>query len=173
MSLRRTAALSVLLLTSVLLQVTLLPLIVGGGFVPDLLVVVLVVLTLEAGPRLALWVAGLGGVLVDLLSVSVPLGSSVLVYATIVYGLGLVRPYLSERADLTTAILAGIAGTVAVAGHAGMQVLLADQPLLSAGTVGWGALVVGATAVLLAPPVLVVVRRVLGATDPVATELIG
>jgi len=173
MSVRRSAALIVLLLTSLLLQVTWLPLIAGGGFVPDLLVVVLVVLALEAGPRLALWVAGLGGVVVDLLAVSVPLGSSVLVYATIVYVLGLIRPYLSERADLTTAILAGLAGVVSVAGHAGIQVILADQPLVSAATIGWGALVVGAFAVLLAPPLLIVVRRVLQATDSATSEIIG
>jgi len=173
MSLRRSAALIVLLLTSLLLQVTLLPLVAGGGFVPDLLVVVLVVLALEAGPRLALWAAGFGGVIVDLLAVSVPLGSSVLVYATIVYVLGLVRPYLSERADLTTAILAGLAGAVSVAGHAGMQVLLADQPLLSVATIGWGALVVGAFAVLLAPLVLIVVRRVLQATASATSEIVG
>jgi rod shape-determining protein MreD len=173
MSVKRSAAVIVLLVTSLLLQVTLLPLIAGGGFVPDLLVVVLVVLVLEAGPRPALWAAGVGGVLVDLLSVSVPLGSSVLVYATIVYVLGLIRPYLAERADLTTAILAGLAGATSVAGHAGIQVILADQPLLSAATIGWGALVVGAFAVLLAPPVLIVVRSVLNATATAASEIVA
>jgi rod shape-determining protein MreD len=173
MSVKRSAALIVLLVTSLLLQVTLLPLIAGGGFVPDLLVVVLVVLTLEAGPRPALWAAGAGGVLVDLLSVSVPLGSSVLVYASIVYVLGLIRPYLAERADLTTAILAGLAGASSVAGHAGIHVILADQPLLSAATTGWGALIVGAFAVLLAPPVLVIVRRVLRATASASSEIAG
>jgi rod shape-determining protein MreD len=171
MSMKRSAALIVLLVTSLLLQVTLLPMIAGGGFVPDLLVVVLVVLALEAGPRPALWAAGAGGVLVDLLSVSVPLGSSVLVYATIVYVLGLIRPYLAERADLTTAILAGLAGAISVTGHAGIQIILADQPLLSATTIGWGALVVGAFAVLLAPPVLIIVRRVLRATASAASEI--
>jgi rod shape-determining protein MreD len=173
MSVKRSAALVVLLLTALLLQVTLLPLVAGGGFVPDLLVVVLAVLALEVGPRLALWVAALGGTLVDLLAASVPLGASMLVYVTIVYLLGLLRPYLAERADLTTAILAGIAGAISVAGHAAMQVILADQPLLSAATVGWGALVVGAFAVLLAPPVLMVVRRVVRATDSSMSELAG
>jgi len=173
MSLRRVAALAALVLTSVLFQVTLLPLIAGGGFIPDLTVVVLVVLTLEAGPRIALWVAGLSGALLDLLAVSVPLGSSILVYATIVYVLGLVRPYLSERADLTTAILAGLAGAVSVVGHAALQVLLGDQPQLASSTVGWGALVVGAFGVLVAPPVLGVVHRLLRATDTVASEFAG
>jgi rod shape-determining protein MreD len=173
MSLRRPVALVVLLLTAVLLQVTLLPLVVGGGFVPDLVIVILVVLTIEAGPRIALYLAGLGGVLVDLLAVSIPLGSSVLVYATIVYVLGLLRPYLAERADLTTAILAGLAGALTVAGQAGLRVLLADQPQVSGTTVWWGALVIGALAVLLAAPMLRAVRRVLRATDVASSELLG
>jgi len=172
-NLRRAAALGVLLLTAVLLQVTLLPLVAGGGFVPDLLVVVLVVLTLEAGPRVALWSAGAGGVVVDLLAVSVPLGSSVLIYATSVYGLGLLRPYLAERADLTTALLAGIGGALTMAGHAGVRALLTDQPAVASVAVGQGALVVGAFAVLFAPPVLAIVRRVLRATDVAGSELVG
>ena len=170
---RRTAAVGIVLLTAVLLQVTVLPLVAGGGFVPDLVVVVLVVLTLEAGPRPALWAAGLAGVVVDLLAVTVPLGSSVLVYATVVYGLGLLRPYLSERADLTTAILAGLAGVVSMAGHGGLQVILSDQVTPSGGVVGRAAIVVGAFAVLLAPVALSVVRRVLRATDASAGERIG
>lgn len=173
MTVRRAAALIVVLVTSVLLQVTLLPLVSGGGFVPDVVVVVLVVLTLEAGPRTGLWAAAVAGVLVDLLAVSVPLGSSVLVYATVVYLAGLLRPYLAERVDLTTALLSGLAGGLSVAGQAALQVLLGDQPQLSAAGVAWGALVVGAFAVLLAPPVLVVVRSVLGATDAATSEAIG
>jgi len=173
MNVRRSAALGVVLLTALLLQVTLLPRIAGGGFVPDLLVVVLVVLTLEAGPRQALWAAGVGGVLVDLLAVSVPVGSSVLVYATVVYGLDLLRPFLSERADLTTALLAGLAAGLTMAGHASIRRLLTDQADLASASVGMGALVVGAFAVLLAPMVLAVVRRVLAATDVAGSELLA
>jgi rod shape-determining protein MreD len=173
MNVRRTAAVGIVLLTAVLLQVTVLPLVAGGGFVPDLVIVVLVVLALEAGSRPALWAAGLAGVVVDLLAVTVPLGSSVLVYATVVYGLGLLRPYLSERADLTTAILAGLAGVVSMAGHGGLQVILSDQVTPSGGVVGRAAIVVGAFAVLLAPVALSVVRRVLRATDASAGERIG
>lgn len=173
MSLRRVAALVVVLLTSVLLQVTLLPMVAGGGFVPDLAVVVLVVVALEIGPRVALWAAGLIGLLVDLLAATVPVGSSVLVYATVVYGVGLLRPYFSERADLTTAILAGLAGVVSMAAHGGLQVLLSDQPTLPPGAIGRAAIVVGAFAVLLAPVVLPIVRRVLRATDMSGSERVA
>jgi rod shape-determining protein MreD len=173
MSLRRAGALGVVLLTAVLLQVSLLPIMVVGSFVPDLVVVVLVVLALESGTRVALWAAGITGALIDLLSVTVPVGSSVLIYATVVYGLGLLRPYLAERSDLTTAVLAGLAGAVAAAGHAGLQLLLADQPILPARVVGQAALVIGAFAVLLAPVVLGVVRRVLHASEASDGERIG
>jgi len=173
MSLRRSVALGVLLLTAILLQVTLLPFVAGGGFVPDLVIVALAILTLEAGPRPALWAAGLAGAVTDLLAVSVPLGSSIIVYATVVYALGLLRPYLAERADLTTAILAGLAGAVSMLAHGGMQVLLTDQPPLPIAAIGWGALVVGAFAVLLAPPVLITVRRVLDATATPGSEFVG
>jgi len=173
MSLRRSAALGVVLLTAVLLQVTLLPLLSGGGFVPDLVVVVLVVLTLEAGPRAALWAAGSTGLLVNLLAVSVPLGSSIIVYATCVVILILLRLYLAEREDLMTAVLAGAVAATSMAAHGGIRMLLTDQPTFPASTVAWGALIVGAFAVLLAPAVLVVVRRVLAATDVAGTELVG
>jgi rod shape-determining protein MreD len=172
MSLRRAAALGVVLLTAVLLQVTVLPA-AGGGFVPDLVIVVLAVLVLEAGPRPALWAAGLTGVLVDLLAATVPIGSSALVYATVVYALGLLRPYFSERADLTTALLAGVAAVVSIAGHGGLQRLLTDQATLPASVIGRASLVIGAFAILLAPVVLGIVRRVLLATDTSATERLG
>ena len=170
MSLRRAAALVVVLLTAVLLQVSVLPMALGGGFVPDLLVVVLVVIALEVGPRAGLWAAALAGLIIDLLAATVPIGSSVLVYATIVYGVGLLRPYFSERSDLTTAILAGLSGVVSMAAYGGLQVLLSDQPTLSASAVGRAAIVIGAFAVLLAPVVLISVRHVLRATDTSASE---
>ncbi len=173
MTLRRSFVLGVLLLTAVLLQVTLLPLVAGGGFVPDLVVVLLVVITLEVGPRPALWAAGLSGLLLDLLAVSIPLGSSVLVYATVVYGLALVRPYFFERAGLTTAILAGLAAAMSMAGQGGLQVLLTDQPPLAGSTVWLGSVVIGAFGVLLAPVVLIVVRRVLRGADISGVEIGG
>jgi rod shape-determining protein MreD len=173
MSFRRAAALGLLLLTAVLLQVTLLPRVSRGGYVPDLVIVVLVVLALEDGPRSALWMSGLGGALIDLRSVAVPLGSTVLVYASLVYLVGLLRPYLAERADLSTAFLGGLAGALSIAGQAALQVLLGDQPPLAMAAIAWGGLSVGALAVLLTAPVLVVVRRVLAATEVAGSEIVG
>lgn len=157
--------LAALVLTGLLLQITILPLVAGGGFTPDLLIVLVVVLTLEHGARTGLWVAALSGLLADLTATTVPLGSTMLVHVALAYGVGLLRPYLAERADLTTAILAGLTGVLAVLGHAGLAALLTAQQPPAATVVAWSALVVGAFAILLAPPTLLIVRRTLAAAD--------
>lgn len=168
---RRLPVLSALVFTALLLQVSVLPVIAGGAFVPDLVLVLVVVLTLEHGPRTGLWIAAAGGLLTDLGNVAVPLGSGMLVLVALAYILGLLRPYLSERADLTTAILAGVAGVLAVLGQAGLATILSEQAVPDAAVVAWSATVVGAFAVLLTPPVLIVVRRVLVHPDELAAEL--
>jgi rod shape-determining protein MreD len=171
MRVRRLVALGAMILTALLLQVSVLPLVAGGGFAPDLLVVLVVVLTLEHGARTGLWVAGWSGLLIDLATTTVPLGSAMLVMVTIAYLMGLLRPYLSERADLTTAILAGFAAVLSVLGHGALALLLSVQEPPTAGVITWSALIVGIFAVLLAPPVLVLVRRVLDRPESVAAEV--
>jgi rod shape-determining protein MreD len=169
---RRTAIGAALILTALLLQVTVLPMAAGGGFVPDLLVVLIAVITLEQGPRTGLWFAGGAGLAVDLTAVTVPLGSSILVYASLAYLLGLFRPYVAERADLTTALLSGTAAVMSVLGHAALAGLFSAQDPPVARLVAWTALVVGAFAVLLSPLAVIAVRRTLGAVD-VASEAVA
>lgn len=167
MSAWRLATLGALVLTALLLQVSVLPRVAGGAFVPDLMLVLVVVLALEHGPRTALWVAASGGLLADLANATLPLGSGMLGLVSIAYLLSLLRPYLSERADLTTAVLAGLAGVVAMLGQAALAALLSSQSVPDASVVAGSATVVGAFAVLLAPPVLMLVRRVLTRPDEV------
>ncbi len=168
---RRLAVLSVIVVTLLLLQVSVLPLVAGGAFVPDLLVVLVVVLALEHGPRTGLSIAGVTGLLLDLDATTVPLGSTMLVFVSIAYLTGLLRPFLSERADLTTALLAGFAGVVSVLGQAALAVLLSAQASPQAGVIAWSALVVGAFAVLLAPPVMLLVRRTLVDPEEIAAKV--
>jgi rod shape-determining protein MreD len=168
---RRTAIGAALVLTSLLLQVAVLPVVAGGGFVPDLLIVLVAVVSLEQRSRTGLWLAGSAGLLADLTSVTVPLGSSILVYASLAYLLGLLRPYVAERADLTTSLLTGLAGVLSVLGHAALAGLLSTQNPPDAQLILWAALLVGAFAVLLAPLVLVIVRRTLGAVDSLAESV--
>jgi rod shape-determining protein MreD len=159
---RRTLALAALLLTATLLQVTVLPLLLRTGFVADLVVIVVVLVTLEEGGSIGLRVAAAGGLLVDLLASGVPLGSTMMVYATIAVAVNTIRPYLSERADLATALIAGVAAGTSVLLAGGLQTLLSEQGDLPAGLVTSGALVVAALGVLVTPPMMVLVRRSLG-----------
>ena len=160
---RRGFAGSVLLLTVVLAQVSLLPLVLRTGFVPDLVVVLVVIVTLKEGGGTGLRVAAAGGLLVDLLASSVPLGSTMLVLGVIAYAAALLRPYLSERAELATALLCGAAAGLAVLLSGGLQALLSEQGPPSAALLVSGTLVVTATGVLLAPILAPLVRRSLGA----------
>lgn len=162
---RRLAVFSALLLTATLAQVTILPMVLGGGFVPDLVAVLVAIVALEVGTRSALWLAAAGGVLVDLLSVSIPLASSVIVYASIAYLLGMLRPYLSERAGLTTALLIGGASGAAVMFSGALVALLSAQVTTSGSLVASSALLAGAVGVLVAPLLLAVVRRALTAVS--------
>ena len=94
-----------------------------------------------------------------------------LVQVALAYVIGLLRPYLSERADLTTAVLAGFTGVVAVLAHGALAALLSAQQPPAGEIVAWSALVVGAFAILLAPLVLIVVRRTLAGTEASASEV--
>jgi rod shape-determining protein MreD len=159
---RRTVALALLLITVTLLQVSVLPLLLRTGFVADLVVIVVVLVTLEEGGGIGLRVAAAGGLLVDLLASSVPLGSTMVVYATLAYGVSVIRPYLSERADLATALIAGAAAGCSVLLAGGLQTLLSEQGGLPTGLVTSGAIVVAALGVLVTPLMLRLVRRSLG-----------
>lgn len=159
---RRSIAVAVLLLTVVLVQVSLLPLLLRSGFVPDLVVVLVVLVTLKEGGSVGLRVAAAGGLLLDLLASSVPLGSTMLVHGVIAYAVALLRPYLSERAELATALLCGVAAGVSVLLAGGLQALLTEQGAPSAALLTSGTLLVTATGVLLAPVLAPLVRRSLG-----------
>jgi hypothetical protein len=150
---RRLAALAALVLTALLLQVSVLPVVAGGGFVPDLLLVLVVVLTLEHGARTGLWVAASGGLLVDLATSPCRSAASMLV---------LVDGRLPAR---TAAPLPRRArgphdrdprwprGGARGARSGRARALLSDEQVApGASVVAWSVLVVGAFAVLLAPP---------------------
>jgi rod shape-determining protein MreD len=171
MRVRRAAVLAALVVTGLLLQVSILPLVAGGGFAPDLLIVLVVVVTLEHGSRTGLWTAAFAGLLADLTATTVPLGSTILVQVTLAYAIGLLRPYLAEPADLTTAVLAGLTGVFAVLGQAGLAALFSAQEPPAFAIVTWSVLVVGAFAILLAPPTLLVVRRALAGAEPSTIEV--
>jgi rod shape-determining protein MreD len=143
------------------MQVSLLPLAMRGGFIPDLLLVVVVVIALEGGARTALWTAAVAGLVVDLAATTVPLGSSVIVHVTVAYLVIAIRPLVSDRSDLGTSLLAGLLCAFGAIQAGLLQGLLSAQDAPPVRLIGWSALIAGAFAILLAPPALAVVRRVL------------
>jgi len=160
--LRRILSLGLLLLTVLLVQVTLLPLAVRGAFVPDLVVVLVALIALERGPRSGLWFAASGGLLVDLLADGVAAGSSIIAYGLVAYLLGLIRPYLSDGAEVATSVLAGIGAAVSVAVHGALGALLTTQVPPDGALVLSSALVVGAFGVLAAPLLMALMRLLVG-----------
>ena len=167
---RRLAVFATLLLTALLAQVTVLPMVLGRGFVPDLVVALVAIVALEVGTRSALWLAAAGGLLVDLLAISIPLASSVIVYGSIAYLLGMLRPYVSERAELSSALLGGGASGVAIVLSAGLLGLLSAQVVTPGILLATSALLGSAVGVLVAPLLLLLVRRTLTAVSRDADE---
>jgi rod shape-determining protein MreD len=160
---RRALALALLLLTVTLVQVSVLPGLLRTDFVADLVVLVVVLVTLEEGAALGLRTAAVGGLLIDLLASTLPIGSTILVYGLIAYLVGIVRPYLGERAAIATALLAGGAAGLSVLLAGGLQTLLSEGSGAPVGLTPSGALVVASMGALLTPPMLRLVRRSLGA----------
>jgi rod shape-determining protein MreD len=159
---RRTLALAAVLVTVLLVQTTVLPVLLRPGFLPDLVTVVAVLLAVERGTRAGLWFAGVGGVAADLLSVSTPLGGGIAVAAAAAVVAGLLRPYLGDRADLPAVLLAGVACGAAFLVSGLLGTLVATDPSLAPTMLGAGIAVTAALGALLSLPLLVLLRRALG-----------
>lgn len=161
---RRAAGLAALVVTALLVQTTVLPVLLRPGFLPDLAAVLAVLVTLERGPRAGLWTAAAAGLLSDLLATAAPLGGGVVVAAAVATGAGLVRPYLGDRTGPVAVPLAGLAATLAFLLAALLRVLLATEAGLSASMLAAGAVATGALGAVLALPLLALLRR-LGGPD--------
>jgi rod shape-determining protein MreD len=170
---RRVLALTVLLLTVLLLQVSFLPLLLQVGFAFDLVVLVVILIAFDDGTRLALWMAAAGGILVDLLSVTVPLGTSVIVYAVIAYLVLLLRPYVSEGAELVRILLAATLSAFAVLLSGGLLTLLSTQDAPGPALLLSGGLLVGIANLALAPALRPLIVRTLAIGPQQRSELVG
>ena len=162
---RRLVGLTVLLLTVLLVQTTVLPVLLRPGFLPDLATVLAVLVTLERGPRAGLWMAGAGGLLADLLATSAPLGGGIAVAAAVATGVGLLRPYLGDRGGAAAVPLAGLGAALAFLLAAVLRVLLASEPVLSAPMLAAGVVATGALGAVIAVPLQLLLRRI-AAPDP-------
>lgn len=159
---RRVVGMAVLILTVLLVQTTVLPVLLRPGFLPDLVAVLTVLVTLERGTRAGLWVAGAGGLAADLLATAVPLGGGIAVAAVVAVAVGAVRPYLGDRSDLLVVPLAALGAVAAFLLAAALRGLLTTDAALAPAMLAAGAVSTALLAALLALPLNALLRRALG-----------
>lgn len=155
---QRVGMVALVLVTTAIVQTSLLPTLSLSGFRPDLLLLLVIAFALRDGLLTGLRVAFTAGVLVDLLLNESPVGLTALVYVGIAYAVGVARPYLAPD-SLSAPMILSVAGTlVGVAGYGLLSAVLAEDPV-SLALVATAALVSSLYALLLAPIVMGVVRR--------------
>lgn len=155
---QRVGMLALVLVTTAIVQTSLLPTLSLSGFRPDLLLLLVIAFALRDGLLTGLRVAFTAGVLVDLLLNESPVGLTALVYVGIAYAVGVARPYLAPD-SLSAPMILSVAGTlVGVAGYGLLSAVLAEDPV-SLALVATAALVSSLYALLLAPIVMGIVRR--------------
>ena len=155
---RRVGMVALVLVTAAVLQTSLLPLLSLSGFRPDLLLLVTIAFSLKDGLLTGLRVGFAAGVLVDLLLNASPVGLSALVYVGVAYAVGVARPFLAPD-SWTAPVLLSVMGTlVGVAGYGLLSAMLAEDPI-AVGLIVQAAVVSGIYALLLAPVVCGMVRR--------------
>lgn len=158
---QRVGMVALVLVTAAIMQTSLLPTLSLSGFRPDLLLLLVIAFALRDGLLTGLRVAFTAGVLVDLLLNESPVGLTALVYVGIAYAVGVARPYLAPD-SLSAPLILSVAGTlIGVAGYGLLSAVLAEDPV-SLSLVATAALVSSLYALLLAPVVMGIVRRLSG-----------
>jgi rod shape-determining protein MreD len=154
----RTAVVVLVLVTAALLQTSLLPVLSLSGFRPDLLLLVTIAFALRDGLLTGMRVGFAAGIIADLLLSQAPIGLTALVFVGIAYAVGTARPYLAPD-SLTAPLILSVLGTlVGITAHGLLSSVLADDPI-AATLIGQAAIVSAIYALLLAPIVVGVVRR--------------
>lgn len=155
---QRVGMVALVLVTTAIVQTSLLPTLSLSGFRPDLLLLLVIAFALRDGLLTGMRVAFTAGVLVDLLLNESPVGLTALVYVGIAYAVGVARPYLAPD-SLSAPMILSVAGTlIGVAGYGLLSAVLAEDPV-SLSLVATAALVSSLYALLLAPIVMGIVRR--------------
>jgi rod shape-determining protein MreD len=154
----RTLVVGLVLFTAALVQTSILPLITLSGFRPDLLLLVTIAFALQDGLLTGLRVGFAAGVLTDLLLNGSPVGLTALVFIGVAYAVGLARPYLAPESVTAPMIMAAMGTMLGVAGYGLFAAVLAEEPT-SIDLVMQASIVSGVYAVLLAPAVMALVRR--------------
>lgn len=153
----RAIVVGLVLVTAALLQTAFVPLVVLGGFRPDLLLLVAVAFALRDGPATGVRVGFAAGLLMDLLLNESAMGLSALVYVAVAYAVGVVRPYLAQGSITAPLLLAFLSGLIATSGYGVLSRLMGDQRF-TVTLVTSASLFVAFFNTLLAPPVVGLVR---------------
>lgn len=155
---RRTLVVALLLLTAVVLQTSLFPVLTLGGYRPDLLLLVVLAVAVKDGPLAGSRVGFAAGALTDLLVAQTPAGVAALVFTVIGFAIGFARPYLapdSVSAPVLLAFVSGLLGTLAY----GLLALLLGEDRVTPTLLGQASLSVALYNTLLAPFALALVGR--------------
>ena len=155
---RRIGVVTLVLVTAAILQTSLLPFLSLSGFRPDLLLLVTIAFALRDGLLTGLRVGFAAGVLVDLLLNESPVGLTALVFVGVAYAVGVARPYLAPDSWTAPVILSVMGTFLGVAGYGLLAAVLAEDPI-AIGLVVQASVVSAIYALLLAPVVFGLVRR--------------
>lgn len=158
MSLLRIVAVGGLLLVALVLQTTVLPLLLSGGFRPDLVLLVVVAVALADGAETGTRIGFGAGLLVDLLLATPAVGVAALAYALVGFGVGTVRPLLAATSATAPPLLGLVGGGLGTLGLSTLASLLGDAGPGAPQTLRASAAVALTTAVLI-HPVLGLTRR--------------
>jgi rod shape-determining protein MreD len=158
---RRSVGISLLILTALLLQTTLLPHVALFRVTPDLMLVVEICIGLVRGPSSGAAAGFAGGMLRDLL-LDAPTGLSALAYLTVGYVVGAIRPYV-QSSSVAVPFVGVFAGSVVGTAFYTMLALLLGVPAQPLDRLAQVILLTGVYNTLLVPFAYPVVRRVAGA----------
>ena len=114
----RVVLLTFVIAAATVLQTSLLPHLAIAGFRADLLLLVTVAFAFRDGPLTGVYLGFVAGLVADLLVAEAPVGLHALVFATVGYGVGSVRPYLATESASAPLALALTTGLVATGGYA-------------------------------------------------------
>jgi rod shape-determining protein MreD len=155
---QRVSVVALVLVTAAILQTSLLPFLALSGFRPDLLLLVTIAFALRDGSLTGMRVGFAGGILSDLLLNESPVGLTALVFVGIAYAVGVVRPFLAPDSWTAPMTLSVMGTLVGVAGYGLLSAVLAEDPI-AMGLIVQASLVSAIYALLLAPIVYGLVRR--------------
>lgn len=162
---QRVGVLTLVLVTAAILQTSLLPFLSVSGFRPDLLLLLTIAIALRDGLLAGLRVGFAAGVLADLLLNESPVGLTALIFVGVAYAVGVARPFLAPDSWTAPVILSVMGTLVGVAGYGLLAAVLAEDPI-AVGLIVQASVVSAVYALLLAPVVDGLVRR-LSAQFPV------